>query len=347
VLKLADPIDADQQQWARAVIERQTQHLTRLVDDLLDVSRITQCKVTLQREPLELSTIISRAVEASRPLTAERRHDLRVTLPPEPIRVSGDLTRLVQVVGNLLNNAAKYSDEGSHIWLEAQQEGNEVVLRVRDEGIGLSDDLRPHIFDLFTQADRSLDRAQGGLGIGLTLVRNLVELHGGKVEAKSEGPSRGSEFIVRLPAHAPAPVPNAAQESCGEPLGNSSPALRVLVVEDNFDSAEMLALMLELNHHEVRVTHDGPSALAVMQEFQPQVVLCDIGLPGMNGYEVAQELRARSEFKKTRLIALSGYGRDEDRHRSRESGFDSHLMKPVEPDVLEALLSSVRAGFEG
>lgn len=295
-----------QQRWAREVIERQTQHLTRLVDDLLDVSRITQGKLNLRRGPLELSAVIRGAVEASRALVDVGRHELTVTLPPEPVRVEGDLTRLVQVVGNLLNNAAKYTDEGGHIQIEAGEESGEAVIRVRDDGIGLPADLLPHVFDPFRQVDRSLDRSQGGLGIGLTLVRKLVELHGGRVEARSEGPGRGSECLVRLPAQIPAAVPGAGALP-GERTRPAAPSLRILVVEDSVDSAEMLALLLQLRGHEVRTAGDGPAALDAARAFRPHVVLCDIGLPGMSGYEVAERLRGQADFTRTPLIAISGY----------------------------------------
>lgn len=345
VLKLTGPANAEQQ-WTREVIERQTQHLTRLVDDLLDVSRITQGKITLQREPLEPATIIHRAVEASRPLIDARRHQLTVALPwaaAESPLVEGDLTRLVQVVSNLLNNAAKYTDEGGRIRLAVAQEDGEVVIRVRDNGLGLTADLAPRVFDLFTQADRSLDRSQGGLGIGLTLVKQLVEMHGGRVEAHSAGLNQGSEFIVRLPALRPAEGGARTEDGAVDPqsaFGNSH--LRVLVIEDNVDSAQMMGFMLKLDGHETRLAYDGLTALGAARAFMPQVVVCDIGLPGMDGYEVARQLRAAPEFKQTRLIALSGYGRDEDRLRSKEAGFDYHLTKPVDPDALTALLDSLR-----
>ena len=342
VLKLVGPADANQR-WAREVIERQTQHLTRLVDDLLDVSRITRGKVTLQREPLNLTTIIHRAVETSRPLIDTRKHLLTITLPAEPLYVEGDLTRLVQVVGNLLNNAAKFTEEGGQIQLEVSQENGQAVIRVRDNGIGLTEDLIPHVFDLFTQADRSLDRSQGGLGIGLTLVRNLVEMHGGTVEAKSEGPGQGSEFTIWLPL-----MQEATNEATGEAnsdvLGSAlpTPALKVLIVEDNVDSAEMMAFILKREGHEVRMSHDGLAALEAASAFRPQIVICDIGLPGMNGYDVAAQLREQADFIDTTLIALSGYGQEEDRRRSREAGFKHHLVKPVDPDALVALLDSLR-----
>jgi signal transduction histidine kinase/ActR/RegA family two-component response regulator len=347
VLKLTGPPDANQQ-WAREVIERQAQHLTRLVDDLLDVSRITSGKVTLQRETLDLSAVIQRAVEASRPLIDARKHRLTVALAAEPLRVAGDLTRLVQAVSNLLNNAAKYTDEGGSIEVTTGREGAEAVVRVRDDGLGLAADLLPHVFDLFTQAERSLDRSQGGLGIGLTLVRQLVEMHGGRAEAKSDGPGRGSEFEVRLPLlEAPTSEPGGRGAERRTPNAERRTALRVLVVEDNVDSAEMLSFMLKLGGHETRMAHDGWAALEAARQFQPQVILCDIGLPGMNGYEVAQQLRAQPPFKQTRLVAISGYGQDEDRRRSKDAGFDYHLTKPVEPDALAALLESLKSDGRG
>jgi PAS domain S-box-containing protein len=347
VLKLVGSADAHQQ-WAREVIERQTQHLMRLVDDLLDVSRITQGKVTLAREPLELATILQRAVEASRPLIDARRHQLTVELPPDPVRLEGDLTRLVQVVGNLLNNAAKYTDEGGDLRLEGAQEDGEAVIRVRDNGMGVPADLLPHVFDLFTQADRSLDRSQGGLGIGLTLVRRLVELHGGRVEARSGGSGQGSEFIVRLPAEAPLGTAAEAMAGAeGEPALPAPQGLKILVVEDNVDSAEMMRFMLELAGHEVRTAYDGREALETARTFQPQAVLCDIGLPGMNGYEVAARLREQPAFQRTPLIALTGYGQEEARRRAEAAGFDHHLVKPVEPDALGELLDSLRGNGAG
>jgi two-component system CheB/CheR fusion protein len=340
VLKLIGPDDPNQQR-AREIIERQTQHLTRLVDDLLDVSRITQGKIALAREPLDLATIINRAVETSRPLIEARHHQLTVRLAPESLRVEGDLTRLVQVVGNLINNAAKYTDEGGQIEVATSREDGEAVISVRDNGMGIPADLLPHVFDLFTQADRSLDRSQGGLGIGLTLVRQLVELHGGRVEARSQGPGRGSEFLVRLPVLATGRA-GRIEESVSDNTPSASHALKVLIVEDNLDSAEMLAFMLTLRGHQVHVAHSGAEALEAARAFEPQAVLCDIGLPGMNGYEVAMRLRERGESRAMALIALTGYGQEEDRRRAKEAGFDYHLTKPVEPETLAELLDAVR-----
>jgi PAS domain S-box-containing protein len=342
VLKQVGPANQNQQ-WAADVIERQTRHLTRLVDDLLDVSRITRGKVSLKREVLELATIVNSAVEMSRPLLDAKKHRLEISLPSRPVRVHGDLTRLAQVLGNILNNAAKFTDAGGVIRLEATLENEDAVIRVVDNGIGIPAQLLPHVFDLFAQADRSLDRSQGGLGVGLTLVRALVELHGGRVEAKSAGISQGSEFVVRLPAMASAPE----QISANPQPAPGSQRRRILVLEDNPDSAEMLRFLLELEGHDVRVALDGAQGLAIGNEFLPQIVLCDIGLPGMNGYQVATQFRTQAQFHQTRLVAVSGYGQEEDRIRSKQAGFDFHLTKPVEPDVLRALISSFADGNRG
>jgi CheY-like chemotaxis protein len=263
---------------------------------------------------------------------------LNITLPNTPLRVVGDPTRLVQILSNLLNNAAKYTDEGGQLWLETAQEDGQAVIRVRDNGLGLAPELLPHVFDLFTQAEHSLDRSQGGLGIGLTLVRNLVDLHGGKIEARSAGLGQGSEFIVRLPLAGVVEAGTAARERTIAP---PTRALRILVVEDNTDSAEVLAFMLELSGHTVQTAADGPTALAAAHAFQPQVVLCDIGLPGMSGYEVAARLREQAAFQQTVLIALTGYGQEDDRWQAEAAGFNQHLTKPVEPELLEALLNSL------
>jgi signal transduction histidine kinase/DNA-binding response OmpR family regulator len=326
----------------RDVIDRQVQQLIRLVDDLLDISRITRGKIRLQTEIVELSTVVARAVETSRPLIEARHHELTVLLPPEPLRVDGDPVRLAQVLGNLLNNAAKYTEEGGRIALTVEKDSDEAVLRVRDSGVGIPADMLGSIFDLFTQVDRSLDRSQGGLGIGLTLVHRLVEMHGGRVQAFSAGPNRGSEFVVRLPAlpgeHRLGTSSNGTAASLSE-----GPRWRVLVVDDNHDAAESLGLVLSMAGHEVRICYDGLTALAAAEAFQPEVVLLDIGLPGMDGYEVGRRLRARADLKGTLLVALTGYGQDEDLRRSRAAGFDHHLVKPADPDALAGLFSRLQA----
>jgi two-component system CheB/CheR fusion protein len=328
-LDIADPRVA----WTGDVVDRQLDHLTRLVDDLLDVSRITRGRVTLQTERLELSIVLARAIETVRPLVESREQQLVVEFTAD-LWVDGDLTRLSQVVSNLLNNASKFTDPGGRVVLAAERDGDEIVVRVRDDGLGLAADVLPHVFDLFVQADRSLDRTRGGLGIGLTLVRTLVELHGGQVSAHSAGPGCGSEFVVRLPAA------DRGTHAGSAPLEQPSTggSMRVLVVDDNEDSAESMRLLLELGGHSARVVADGPSALEEALAFEPDAVLLDIGLPGMDGYAVARELRARPGGEKLLLVALTGYGQEDDRRRSLEAGIDHHLVKPVDTDDLFPLL---------
>jgi signal transduction histidine kinase len=335
---LVDP----QMAWARDVLARQTAHLSRLVDDLLDIARVSRGSITLRREPVQLSTILGHAVESVRPLLESRKHDLRMTTPQRPLRVDGDPVRLTQVIANLLSNAALYSDEGSRIDLQAEAinagrgKAPEAVIRVRDAGIGISAEDLGSIFELFRQLEQP-DRRPGGLGVGLALARRLVELHSGTIEANSDGVGKGSEFIVRLPelrdAPAEAAVSPAASACAGSPL-------RLLVVDDNVDSARTLAMLLELAGHEVRVNHDGASALATVAQGDVDCVLLDIGMPQMNGYEVAQRLRNDHKFA-GRLVALTGYGRDYDREQARGAGFDHHLVKPVDYAVLEQLLKNV------
>jgi PAS domain S-box-containing protein len=322
--------------WARTVLDRQVAHLSRLVDDLLDVSRIAIGKITLQREPLELAQIVTSAVESSQPLIDSREHTLEVLLPAEPLRIEGDLPRLSQIVLNLLNNAAKFTPKGGHIRLTVEREGAMAAIRVHDTGIGISADLLPNVFDLFTQGDRSLDRTEGGLGIGLTLVHRLVKLHGGSVEALSAGSGLGSELVVRLPLLA-VPVPAGLP-----PRAESWPAgsRRVLVVDDNRDATETLELLLQLWGHEVQSALNGPEALSRAEEFRPEVILLDIGLPGMSGYEVARRLRDLPGFRDVFIVAVTGYGQDSDRLRSQEAGFGHHLVKPVQPEVLQELIAS-------
>jgi len=325
---------------ARDLMERQVRHMVRLIDDLLDVSRITSGKVTLRKELVDLDSIVASAVETTRPLFESRRHVLAVSLPPEGVWLEADPTRLAEVVANLLDNAAKYMGEGGRVWLTAQRRGDELVLEVRDTGRGMSADVLAHAFDLFTQGERTLDRAESGLGIGLTVVRSLVELHGGQVRAESEGPGRGSVFTVTLPAPRVVDPPRVVTPR--REGGARLPTLggrRVLVVDDNLDTAESSSLLLEIEGYDVRVAHNGPKAIEIARVFAPDIVLLDIGLPGMDGYAVARALRAAPELARCRLIAVSGYGQAEDRHRSREAGFDRHLVKPVEADVLREVLA--------
>jgi PAS domain S-box-containing protein len=326
--------------WVHGVIERQANHLARLVDDLLDIARINQDKITLRREPVELSTVVRQAVETTRPQIEARRHGLTVSLPEQPVWLEADPTRLAQVLANLLNNAAKYTDEGGRISLRAEQEPGTngspggVAVRVRDTGTGIAPELLPRVFDPFIQADHSLARTQGGLGIGLTLVRRLTEMHGGRVEANSEGPGKGSEFVIHLPTRQPpATVRPPGRGKDGGESGRS-----VFVVDDNVDAAESLAMVLGLHGHHVRTMHDAQSVLAAAEQEMPEVVILDIGLPQMDGYEVARRLRASPGGDEVVLIALTGYGQAEDKQRAQEAGFDHHVVKPVEPESLERLL---------
>ncbi len=318
----------------REMMERQLQQMVRLVDDLLDVSRITKGKIELRKERLALATVVQSAQEISRPLIETARHELTVNLPSEPLLVDGDLTRLAQVLSNLLNNAAKYTPEGGRIWLTVERDGSEAVMQVRDNGTGIPADMLPRIWEIFTQVDRTLERSQGGLGIGLSLVRRLVEMHGGSVDGFSEGVGRGSTFTVRLPLALVEPVRQQAEGQQAEASGRR----RILVVDDNVDSAKTLAMLLQLTGNEVRTAHDGPSALEVAAAYVPDVVLLDIGLPGMSGLDVARRMREMPRLRDTMLIAQTGWGQQEDRRRSEEAGFDAHLVKPVDPAVLMKLL---------
>jgi PAS domain S-box-containing protein len=321
------------------IIDRQVAHLVRLVEDLLDVSRISQGKIILQKERIDLATVIARAVESSRPLIESRKHQFTQRIPPEPMTLEGDLVRLVQVLSNLLNNAAKYTPEGGNIELTVEREGDEAVIRVRDNGVGIAPDMVPHLFTLFTQSERTLDRSEGGLGIGLTLVWRLTVMHGGRVEAKSAGLGKGSEFIVRLPLVDGAPAEGQpARPPTSAPA--RAPRRRVMVVDDLQDSARTMSRLLQVMGHEVRTAHDGPTAVALAEEYRPEVVLLDIGLPGMDGYEVGRQIRAReSGAWRPVLIALTGYGSAEDREQSRAAGFNAHLVKPVDLEALKQLLA--------
>ena len=326
------------QKQARIIIERQAAQLTHLVDDLLEISRITSGRVQLRPERVAASGIVERAVETVRTLIDKQGHQLTVSLPAETIWLDADPARLEQVVGNLLTNAAKYTAEAGHIWLTVQQEGNECVLRVRDTGVGIAPDLLPRIFDLFTQAERSLDRSQGGLGIGLALVQRLVEMHDGRVEAHSTL-GHGSEFVVRLPVAQPAaPQATAVTADNIQPTGRS---LRVLIVEDNTDTAQGLALVLHAFGHQTRTVHDGLTALQAVLEYQPNLMLLDIGLPGLNGFEVAKQIRQQPGLNDIVLVAVTGYGNETDRQRSQESGFDHHLVKPADFKTIQQILATV------
>jgi PAS domain S-box-containing protein len=327
----------DRVRWVAGVVERQVGLMTRLVDDLLDVSRITSGKITLQRATVSIAAVLAQAVEAARPPAEGRGQALVVDVSADVGWVDGDPVRLAQAVGNLLDNAIKYTEDGGRVRLWARAEADEVVIVVEDSGIGIDPALLPHVFDLFIQADRSLERKQGGLGLGLTLVRRLVEMHGGRVEAASAGPGLGSAFTIRLPRLAvEAAEPETVPVPAAPPPG---PARRILVVDDHQDSTDSLALFLRLRGHEVRTAHDGPSALEEIERYHPDVVFLDLGLPGMSGYDVARRVRTMNELDPLRLVALSGYGTDGDRQKTREAGFDLHLAKPVDPGALDALLA--------
>jgi PAS domain S-box-containing protein len=326
-------------EWARDVIDRQSRQLSRLVDDLLDVSRITRGKLELRKARVELREVLHVAIETSRPLIDASGHEFVVTMPPEPVYLDGDTTRLAQVVANLLNNAAKYTDRGGRIELSAERHGSDAVISVHDTGIGIAPDVLPRVFDRFTQAERSLARAQGGLGVGLTLVRQLVAMHGGSVEAHSEGLGRGSTFTVRLPVLiASQAVARAAQPDDPAAAGGG---LRILVVDDNRDAAASLSMLLRIMGHETITAHDGIEAVAVADDFRPDVALLDIGLPKRNGFDVARDIRSRAWGGRVVLIAATGWGQESDRLKSKEAGFDHYLVKPVDPAGLIQLLASL------
>jgi signal transduction histidine kinase len=341
-VQVAEGAGADEQlAWAREVIGRQTKQLSRLIDDLLDVSRITQGKIRLRKGPLDLAAAVAGSVESVRPQVDARRHTLEVDVGPVPLPVEADPSRLEQVLGNLLTNAAKYTPDGGRIRLSARREGGEVVVEVEDNGVGIDPEMLPRIFDAFTQVEQTIDRSQGGLGLGLTLVRRLVELHGGSIAARSEGPGRGSTFTVRLPAadrDAASRRPGREGPASRDP---SRPRPRVLVVDDSADTARAMVRLLGAQGFDVRVAHDGRAAVDAARDHRPDVILLDIGLPGMNGYEVARAVRRDPDLAGVTLIAISGYGQDHDRRRSADAGFDHHLVKPVDYGVLYALLDAV------
>ncbi len=320
---------------ASDIIVRQVAHMTELVDDLLDVSRVTRGTISLEFAPLDVAAVVANAIEQVRTQLQAHRHRLTVHNPRSPVHVQGDPTRLVQVLGNLLGNAIKYTPDGGAIELAFDRDGDDVVISVRDDGIGIDADLLPHVFDLFTQAERKADRSQGGLGLGLALVKRLVDLHGGQVAARSDGIGRGSEFVVRLPrievTDEPAPLADASDR-------RALAVHRILVVDDNRDAAESLGLLLQLQGHAVTLAHDAATALQAAGREHPDVMILDIGLPDLDGYALARQLRARPDTAGARLIALTGYGRDVDHESSHAAGFDHHLVKPLDIDRLLELL---------
>ena len=362
ILRMKGP-DIPELHWARDIIDRQTQAMTRLIDDLMDISRINQGKLELKREQVELANIVQGAIETSRPLIESMGHELTVTLPPGPVIVDADLTRLAQVFLNLLNNAAKYTERGGRIELMASVEWRVasgepenpaslatrhstldtpfVVVSVTDTGIGIPADKLPTLFEMFSQVEEALSRSQGGLGIGLCLVKRLVEMHGGSVEAKSGGLGQGSEFVVRLPIVVEQTYPRQASDDGDQAQPTSD--LRILVVDDNRDAAESLAMLLKMMGNNVHTAHDGEEAVTAAREFQPQLVLCDIGLPKLNGYEACRQMKAQAWDKNMILIAVTGWGQDDDRRKSAAAGFDHHLIKPVDPQALMKLLAKLES----
>jgi signal transduction histidine kinase/CheY-like chemotaxis protein len=336
ILRMSEA-DREAVEKARSMIERQVLHMSRIVDDLLDVSRIQRGKVTLVAERLDLARLVRTVIEDQRTVCKKAGLTIEEALPEVPVWVEGDATRLTQVVANLVQNSIKFSERGGKIAarVEADLDKAQAVLAIRDTGVGIDPDMLPRLFVTFAQADSSLDRSRGGLGMGLALVKGLVELHGGEVQASSAGPGQGAEFIVRLPLQ---PEPAAIVDQPIAPRPPDEP-LRILVVEDNRDTAESLRMLLELFGHEVTVAHSGPAGVQAARQSTPDVVLCDIGLPGMDGYGVVGELRRNPSTARTRVIALTGYGSAQDRLRSQEAGFDAHLVKPVQPQVLQDLFA--------
>ena len=326
----------------RDVIGRQVEHLTRLVDDLMDVSRITRGNIRLERQPVEIADIVRRAVETHQPLLVSRHHQLVVELPPEPLVVEGDVTRLAEAVGNLLNNAAKYTEEKGRITLRvtASASSRDVRISIKDTGLGIPPEMLPSVFEMFTQIDHTLHRSQGGLGIGLALVRELVEMHGGRVEGFSDGLGKGSEFVLTLPLRPDLVVAAAAAARVPAPIDDSGLPCRILVVDDNRDAAQSLAVMLRLSGGEVEVetAHDGAQALRIAERFRPSLVLMDIGMPGMSGFDVARRIRSQPWGSRVRLVAQTGWGQDQDRQRAHEAGFDEHLTKPIDYLALMQLM---------
>ncbi len=334
--------DLPQAQLAKsaAVIHRQVEHLVRLIDDLVDVSRITRGLISLRREPTAISAVVAQAIESSRPLIDTKHHSLTVTVPDDDsLKVDGDLARLSQILANVLNNAAKFTDPGGRIELTVARVGAEVVIKVTDSGVGISADMLPRVFDLFTQVDRPLDRTSTGLGIGLALVQRLVEMHGGRVSAHSGGPGTGAEIVVYLPLI-----------DAGPALVNATPAnetvsrlssRRILVVDDNVDAAETLGLMLKLQGHQVQTAHDGLQALNAASVFLPHIILLDLGMPNLNGYETANRIRSQAWGRNIALVAVTGWGQPKDRERTVEAGFDAHLVKPVDRETLLKTLQDV------
>jgi len=330
----------EQRKRAEEIIERQVTHMSRLLDDLLDVSRITRNTLELKKNLTELTLVVGSAIETARPILDTKHHTLSVDLPKQAVRLEADAVRLAQVFSNLLINAAKYTDPGGHIQLRAAREGQEIVVVVRDDGIGISADMMPRLFGMFAQAEAALGRSEGGLGIGLSLVRGLVTLHGGSVEAHSDGPGCGSEFIVRLPAGTPVEEPADIEVEADAPAAGAG--MKILVVDDNRDAADACAMLLELSGHHVQTAYTGRRALELAESFRPHALLLDIGLPDLDGYQLAAKVRATPWGRGIALIAATGWGQEEDRRRAFDAGFDHHLTKPIAAETVESLLQSLR-----
>ncbi len=336
-LRLA-PENPEVARRAREVMDRQVGQMVRLIDDLLDLSRVSRGKIKLDRQRVAIATIVHDALEVCRPAIEAGRHELRVSLPHAPVMVEGDCTRLVQILCNLLSNAAKYTAPGGRIEIEARVEGDEAVVSVADNGVGIPPEMLNRVFEMFTQVEDTLQRSQGGLGIGLTLVKRLAELHGGRVEAQSPGRGKGSRFVLHLPRARSKPAP--ARSPAATAPGRAKPAAhRILVADDNRDAADSLASMLRLLGHDVCIAYDGAEAVALAESFRPQLALLDIGMPRLNGYEAARAIKARPSLREVLLVALTGWGQPEDKRRSRDAGFHHHFVKPVDPAMLTRLLS--------
>ena len=333
-------VDPGTSRYLLDVLHRQVHHMVRLVDDLMEVSRITRGSVDLRVAKVDLAHVLYSALETAKPVLDAAGHRLEVSIPKAAMVLDGDPVRLAQIFSNLLNNAAKYTEKGGSIWLSAAPAGDEAVISVRDNGSGIPSDMLPKVFDLFTQVDRTLGRAQGGLGIGLTLAKKLSELHGGRIEVRSDGVNKGSEFIVRLPLHhEPAPLPQPDTLASADRPART----RVLLVDDNVDAAETLAELLRALGADVQVAYDGPSGLTACHAYRPEAMIVDIGMPGMNGYQFAAQIRQQACFDTVLLIALTGWGQPQDRSHSQEAGFNHHLVKPADPAVLHGLLGLPKA----
>jgi signal transduction histidine kinase/ActR/RegA family two-component response regulator len=340
ILRLC-PEDPQATGQALDMMDRQLSQMVRLIDDLLDLSRVSRGTIELRKERIELAKVIEHAVEMSRPVIEQAGHRLAISVRPSPIYIDADLTRLAQVFSNLLNNAAKYTERGGEIRLVVEQQHGQAVVAVKDNGIGIPCEMLPYVFDMFTPVNRNLQRAQGGLGIGLSIVKKLVEMHEGSVEVASDGDGMGSQFIVRLPVVLSVVRPQADDS---QPIRFSG-RRRVLVVDDNRDAADSLAMILQVKGNESLAAHDGLEAIKQAAVFRPDVILLDIGMPGLNGYDTARRIRAQPWGKNVHLVALTGWGQDEDRRRSQEAGFDEHIVKPINAATLEKLLASSKAAI--